>query len=65
MAINAAMFPTNNAGYRAHVARNMDDPIDVAAPPDHVQFGQELLTEIQNEMKEVSAAYKASKAGGN
>lgn len=64
MAINVAMFPTNGAGYRAHVARHMDDPIDVAAPPDHVLFVQEHLAEIQNGMKEVSAAYSAAKAGG-
>jgi hypothetical protein len=64
MAINVAMYPTNNADYRAHVARNMDDPIDVAAPPDHVLFVQQHLAEIQNGMKEISAARKAAKAGG-
>jgi hypothetical protein len=64
MAINTAMYPTNNAAYRAHIARNMSDPMDVAAPPDHVQFVQEHLTEIQDWMKQVSAAYKAARAGG-
>ena len=64
MAISVAMYPTNNPAYRRQMGRKLDDPMDVAAPPEHVQFVLDHMTEIQNGMKEVSAAYKTAKAGG-
>jgi len=36
LAINIALMPTNNPKYRESVPRKADDPMDVAATPDHV-----------------------------
>jgi len=64
LAINIALMPTNDPTYRAGVPRKPDDPMDVAAPPEHVKFVQAHLTDIGNAMEEVSAAYDAAKPKG-
>jgi hypothetical protein len=64
LAINIALMPTNDPTYRAGVPRKPDDPMDVAAPPEHVQFVQAHLTEIQKGMEEVEAASDAAAGGG-
>ncbi len=64
LAIYIALMPTNDPAYRAGVPRKPDDPMDVAAPPEHVQFVQAHLAEIQKGMEEVSAASDAAEGGG-
>jgi hypothetical protein len=64
LAVNIALMPTNDPTYRAGVPRKPDDPVDVAAPPEHVRFVQAHLTEIQKGMEEVDAASEAAAGGG-
>jgi hypothetical protein len=64
LAINLAMMPMNDPTYRAGAPRKPADPMDVAAPPEHVQFVQAHQTDIANGMQEVMAAYDAAHAEG-
>ena len=63
LAINIAIMQMNDPSYRAAATRKPDDPVDVAAPPEHVQFVQAHLAEIQKGMEEVSAASDAAEGG--
>jgi hypothetical protein len=62
LAINLAMSPMYNPKYRQYVPRKADDPMDVAATPEHVQFVQAHLTEIHSGIQQVAAAYEAAKS---